>query len=78
MGPQVHGLIPVGCCHSATPSDILIASLVLADALQMPEPRAIGADGINAFLSIGVTPTDCTVILSQAEEQIRLIHEALG
>jgi HD-like signal output (HDOD) protein len=64
--------------HTATLADILIASLVLADTLQQPEPRAIASDGINAFLSIGVTPTDCTVILSQAGEQIRLIHEALG
>jgi HD-like signal output (HDOD) protein len=64
--------------HAATPADIPIAGLVLADALQMPEPRVIGTEGINAFLSIGVTPTDCTVILSQAEEQIRQIHEALG
>jgi HD-like signal output (HDOD) protein len=64
--------------HTATLADILIASLVLADSLQQPEPRAIASDGINAFLSIGVTPTECTVILSQADEQIRLIHEALG
>jgi HD-like signal output (HDOD) protein len=64
--------------HTATLTDILIASLVLADSLQQPEPRVIAGDGINAFLSIGVTPTDCTVILSQADEQIRLIHEALG
>jgi HD-like signal output (HDOD) protein len=64
--------------HTATLADILIASLVLADTLQQPEPRAIASDGINAFLSIGVTPTDCTAILSQADEQIRLIHEALG
>ena len=64
--------------HTATLADILIASLVLADSLQQSEPRVIAGDGINAFLSIGVTPTDCTVILSQADEQIRLIHEALG
>jgi HD-like signal output (HDOD) protein len=64
--------------HAANLTDILVASLVLADALQMPEPRTLGTEGINAFLSIGVTPTDCTVILSQADEQIRLIHEALG
>jgi HD-like signal output (HDOD) protein len=30
--------------HSATLPDILIASLVLADALQMPEPRVIGTE----------------------------------
>jgi HD-like signal output (HDOD) protein len=64
--------------HSATLADILIAGLVLADTLQMPEPRSTSTEGINAFLSIGVTPTDCTAILSQAEEQIRLVHEALG
>jgi HD-like signal output (HDOD) protein len=64
--------------HAASLTDVLIASLVLADALQTPEPRVIGTEGINAFLSIGVTPADCTAILSQAEEQIRLVHEALG
>jgi HD-like signal output (HDOD) protein len=64
--------------HAATLTDILVASLVLADALQMPEPRTLGSEGVNAFLSIGVTPADCIVILSRADEQIRLIHEALG
>jgi HD-like signal output (HDOD) protein len=64
--------------HAATLTDVLIASLVLADALTLPEPRSIGTDGINAFLSIGVTPTDCGDILASAAEQIRLVHEALG
>jgi len=63
--------------HAATLTDILIASLVLADALQMPEPRSLGTEGIDAFLSIGVTPADCTAILSEADEQIRQVHEAL-
>jgi HD-like signal output (HDOD) protein len=61
-----------------TLADILIASLVLADAREKPEPREIGTEGINAFLTIGVTPADCTAILAQADEQIRLVHEALG
>jgi HD-like signal output (HDOD) protein len=64
--------------HEATLTDVLIASIVLADALKTPEPRVLGTEGINAFLSIGVTPADCTVILAQGEEQIRLVHEALG
>jgi HD-like signal output (HDOD) protein len=64
--------------HQATLVDVLIASLVLAEALKRPEPRDIGTDGINAFLSIGVTPADCSAILNQADEQIRLIHEALA
>ena len=45
--------------HEARLVDVLIASLVLADALNMPEPRTPGTEGINAFLSIGVTPADC-------------------
>jgi HD-like signal output (HDOD) protein len=64
--------------HQASHADVLIASLVLADALKMPEPRSLGTEGINAFLSIGVTPADCDIILKQAEAQIRLVHEALG
>jgi HD-like signal output (HDOD) protein len=63
--------------HEAALADILIASLILADARMTPEPRVIGTAGINAFLSIGVTPADCTAILSEADEQIRQVHEAL-
>jgi HD-like signal output (HDOD) protein len=64
--------------HEASLVDVLIASLVLADALKTPEPRTLGTAGINAFLSIGVTPVECSAILNQAEEQIRQIHEALA
>jgi HD-like signal output (HDOD) protein len=64
--------------HEARLVDVLIASLVLADALKMPAPKTLGTDGINAFLSIGVTPADCNAILAAAEEEIRRIHEALA
>lgn len=64
--------------HEPTLVDVLIAGLVLADALTQPEPRALATEGINAFLSLGVTPADCNAILAQAEEQIRQIHEALA
>lgn len=63
--------------HEAGLSDVLIASIVLADALEMPEPRVIGAEGVNAFISIGLTPSDCSAVLAQAADQIRLVHEAL-
>jgi hypothetical protein len=59
-------------------TEVLIASLLLADALQTPEPRTLGTDGVNAFLSIGVTPADCTLILTEAAAQIRQVHEALA
>jgi HD-like signal output (HDOD) protein len=64
--------------HEATLTDVLIASMVLADALKAAGPRVIGTEGGNVFLSIGVTPADCSAVLAQAEEQIRLVHEALG
>jgi HD-like signal output (HDOD) protein len=64
--------------HEAGLVDVLIASLVLADALKMPEPRVIGTNGINAFLSIGVTEADCAAILTEADAQIRQVHEALA
>jgi HD-like signal output (HDOD) protein len=64
--------------HEAGLVDVLIASLILADALQTPEPRVIGTDGINAFLSTGLTPVDCTAILAEAEAQIREVREALA
>ena len=64
--------------HAASLTDVLIAGTVLAEALHMPEPRSIGQEGIHAFLSIGVTPAECLDILKEAEEQIRLVHEALS
>jgi HD-like signal output (HDOD) protein len=64
--------------HSATLTDILIAGIVLADALPLPEPRTIGRQGLNAFMSIGVTPAACNDVLAEAESQIRLVHEALA
>jgi HD-like signal output (HDOD) protein len=64
--------------HEARLVDVLIASLILADALKTPEPRVIGTGGINAFLSVGVTPADCAAILADADAQIRKVHEALA
>ena len=64
--------------HEARLVDVLIASLVLSDALKAPEPRTFATEGVNAFLSIGVTPADCGSILERADEEIRLIHEALA
>jgi HD-like signal output (HDOD) protein len=63
--------------HDATLTDVLIAGVVLADALEMPPPRVIGTEAIHSFISIGLTPADCAAVLTQAEEQIRLVKEAL-
>jgi HD-like signal output (HDOD) protein len=64
--------------HDANLTDVLIAGIVLADALEMPEPRVIGTEAINSFISIGLTPTDCTAVLAEAETQIHLVKEALA
>jgi HD-like signal output (HDOD) protein len=64
--------------HEAGLSDVLIASLVLAEALKTPERAATVTDGINAFLTVRVKAEDCPSILSEAEKQIGLVHEALA
>jgi len=64
--------------HEAALSDVLIASLVLAEALNTPEPRVVVTGGINAFQTVEVAAEDCAAILGEAERQIALVHEALA
>jgi HD-like signal output (HDOD) protein len=64
--------------HEAGLTDVLIVSLLLADTLNSPEPRVIVTEGINSFLTVGVTAEDSAAILSEAEQQIRLVHAALA
>jgi HD-like signal output (HDOD) protein len=59
-------------------SDVLIASIVLADALEKPEPRTIALEGVTAFHSIGLTAQDCPLILRHAEYQLGSLQDALG
>ncbi len=63
--------------HNAALTDVLIVSLVLADALSAPEPREVVMDGINAFSSIGLNATDCQATLVRAERRIAVVHAAL-
>jgi HD-like signal output (HDOD) protein len=64
--------------HEAALSDVLIASLVLADALKTPAPHVVATGGINAFQTVGVKAEDGPAILTEAENQIRLVHDALA
>jgi HD-like signal output (HDOD) protein len=64
--------------HQAGLSDVLIASLLLADCLQAPEPRVPTTDGVNVFLTVGIKSEDCAAILAEAQRQISLVHEALA
>lgn len=64
--------------HEAALSDVLIASLMLAESLKAPEPRAVSTEGIGAFLTVKVKAQDCAAILTEAEEQISRVREALA
>jgi HD-like signal output (HDOD) protein len=64
--------------HEARLVDILIASLILAEAQKTPEPRIVSTEGVNAFLSLRITSDDCVAILAEADEKIRQVHEALA
>ncbi|HEV7614355.1 MAG TPA: HDOD domain-containing protein [Steroidobacteraceae bacterium] len=64
--------------HEAALTDVLIASLVLADALKTPGSHDGMTKGVNAFQTVGVAAEDCAAILSEAEKQISLVHEALA
>lgn len=63
--------------HDAGLSDVLIVSLLLAECLKIPEPRAVDMEGIHAFASIGLSATDCQATLVRAERRIALVHAAL-
>jgi HD-like signal output (HDOD) protein len=64
--------------HEARLVDILIAGLIVADAQKAPEPRIVRTEGVNAFLSLRIAPEECIGILSEADAQIRQVHEALS
>jgi HD-like signal output (HDOD) protein len=64
--------------HEADLSDVLIVSMVLAEALKMPPPRVVEMDGISAFPTIGLSGQDCITILTHAEYQLGSLHDALG
>jgi HD-like signal output (HDOD) protein len=62
--------------HDGELSDILIASVVLADALK--NAAAPSMDGIRAFQHIGLTEHDCAAILTDAKHHLGSLHDALG
>jgi len=63
--------------HDAELVDVLIVSLILAEALKLPEPRTVNMEGIHSFASIGLSVTDCQATLVRAERRIAVMHDAL-
>jgi HD-like signal output (HDOD) protein len=64
--------------HEADLSDILIAGIVLGDALKRPAPRVVDMEGIVAFLTLHISDQECAAILTHAERQIGTLQDALG
>ncbi|MEP6883275.1 MAG: HDOD domain-containing protein [Gammaproteobacteria bacterium] len=64
--------------HEAGLADVLIASIMLAEALNAPEPRPVAMEGNNVFLTVGIKPEDSGAILAEADKQISLVHQALA
>ena len=64
--------------HVPDLTDVLIAAVVLAQALKEPEPRLVDMIGIHAFHRLGLTAEDCAAILKHAEYQLGSLHEVLG
>jgi HD-like signal output (HDOD) protein len=59
-------------------ADVLIVSIVLGEALGLPDPRVVETAGIASFAAIGLKPDDCVRVLTLAEEQLGSLQDALG
>ena len=64
--------------HGEELTDILVASVVLAAAVQNPALLKSHMTEATAFQNIGLTEQDCLTILNRAQHQISALHEALG
>jgi HD-like signal output (HDOD) protein len=59
-------------------TDILIVSVVLAEALRQPGPQSIDFSGIHSFQRFGFSAQDCTEVLKHAQHQLGALHAELG
>jgi HD-like signal output (HDOD) protein len=59
-------------------TDILIVSIVLAEALEVTPTKRVEMGEIVSFRNIGFTLEDCAQTLKHAEYQLGSLHDALG
>jgi HD-like signal output (HDOD) protein len=59
-------------------TDILIVSIVLAEALEQTPVKAVEMGEISSFQHMGFTQEDCRATLKHAEYQLGSLHDALG
>ncbi len=64
--------------HEADLTDIIVCSVIFAEALATPEPRAVDMQGVNSFRTLALKPEDCAATLTHAECQLGALHAALG
>jgi HD-like signal output (HDOD) protein len=59
-------------------TDVLVASIVLGEALRQDAPRIVDLDSATSLSTIGLRQEDCAAILTHAEYQLGSLHESLG
>ena len=59
-------------------TDVLIVSIVLAEALEAIPTKDVEMGDIGSFKNIGLTLEDCAETLKHAEYQLGSLHDALG
>jgi HD-like signal output (HDOD) protein len=59
-------------------TDILIVSIVLAEALEQSPGKAVEMGEVSSFQHIGFTQEDCMTTLKHAEYQLGSLHDVLG
>ena len=64
--------------HEPDLTDVLIVSVVLAEAMRQPAPRTVAMEGISGFANMRLSQQDCAAIILHAELQLGSLHEALG
>jgi HD-like signal output (HDOD) protein len=67
-----------GLRRQADLTDVLIVSILLAQALQTNASQIIQMDGVDSFKNTGLTAEDCAMTIKHAEYQLGSLQDALG
>jgi HD-like signal output (HDOD) protein len=59
-------------------TDILIAGVLLGNALKMPAPREITVEGVGAYAALALSAQDCAAVSSYAEDHLTSLQQTLG
>lgn len=59
-------------------TDILIAGVLLGNALKTPPPRDMDVQGVAAYAALGLSSQDCGAVLGQADCHLASLQASLG